>query len=422
MSAAALSREALKLMPGDDRGQQIHLANLIVLNLGGSSDQEDELTRETRALTRAATLGDVYAAAMAIVSLAVVQIRQARLRDANKTFQHLLHLAHEKGEALGQSATLVTGIAYLGQGDLEREWNHLDSAREHLERGISLVAEGGDPGLLIDGYLVLARTAMAMRDDDGALRCLDEAERLARQLSSAPDMAWIHTQTTSFRTRYWLIHGDMPAAARWAKESRIRPGHDIDYRLLHAYTTLARFLTADDKPGEAFELLERLLGTMEETGLTGSIIEILSLQALALSALNDSTVAVNTLAKALDLAEPGGYIRLFADEGALMEQLLRQVMEHGIRPDYTNRLLAAFAETDSQLFTGSGSLIEPLSERELEVLRLVVAGLSNRDIAEELFISLNTVKWHTKNIYEKLQVHNRAQAIARAHELGLIKS
>jgi LuxR family maltose regulon positive regulatory protein len=283
------------------------------------------------------------------------------------------------------------------------------------------MAESGNPGMLMDGYLVLARTAMAMRDDSGALSYLDEAEQLARQLSSTPDTAWIYTQTTSFRARYWLMQGDMVAAARWVRESRLQTGDDLDYRMVHAYATLARFLTADNRSGETLVLLERLLNGLEETGLTGNVIELLSLQALALNAQNKHKLASDTLARALSLAESGGYLRLFVDEGEQMKKLLRHVARQGVEADYVDRLLSAFAETDNQIFAPPQPLIEPLSERELEVLRLVVAGLANRDIAEELIISLNTVKWHTKNIYGKLQAHSRAQAIARAYELEIIK-
>jgi LuxR family maltose regulon positive regulatory protein len=421
-SAADLSLEALELIPREDKVLQSRMANLIALNLGGAIELEDDLATATRDLTRAATLGDVYAAATSTVIMAVVLMRQARLHEAATTFQRVLQLIHEKGEKIRQSTSLVTGIAYLGLGELEREWNDLDAATDNLERGINLVAEGGDLGTLMDGYLVLARTALANRDDSGAWSYLDEAERLAMKLSNTPNTSWIHTQMTSFRARFWLIQGDRTAAARWVRESGIQVSEDLDYRLHHAYATLARFLTADNRPGEALELLVRLLDGLEETRMTASVIELLSLQAVALNVQNKSAPAANVLARALSLAKPGGYTRLFVDEGAPMEKALRKIAKQGVEPDYVDRLLRAFAEIDDQIFSRPQALIEPLSSREVELLRLVAAGLSNREIAEELIISLNTVKWHSKNIYGKLQVHSRVQAIARAHELGLIKS
>ena len=179
---------------------------------------------------------------------------------------------------------------------------------------------------------------------------------------------------------------------------------------------------------EAMGLLERLLQAAEAGGRTGSVIEILVLQALAHEAQGDSPSALAPLERALTLAEPEGYVRVFVDEGTPMARLLSEAAAHGIMPGYTGKLLAALeAESrigsdDSPRLTAPASqpLVEPLSERELEVLQLIAQGLSNREISERLFLAIITVKGHNRNIFRKLQVRRRTEAVARARELGLL--
>jgi LuxR family maltose regulon positive regulatory protein len=179
---------------------------------------------------------------------------------------------------------------------------------------------------------------------------------------------------------------------------------------------------------EAMGLLERLLQAAEEGGRMGSVIEILVLQALAHEAQGESPSALVPLERALTLAEPEGYVRIFVDEGRPMAQLLSEAADHGIMPDYTAKLLAVFeaeehkSAGESHLPPGlpSQSLIEPLSQRELEVLQLIAQGLSNREISQRLFLALITVKGHNRNIFRKLEVRRRTEAVARARELGLL--
>jgi LuxR family maltose regulon positive regulatory protein len=194
------------------------------------------------------------------------------------------------------------------------------------------------------------------------------------------------------------------------------------------YMVLARILVAQGRLDETARLLQRLFEIAETGGHTSRAIEILALQALSLQAQEDTDQAITTLKKALSLAEPGGFIRTFVDEGLPMARLLYEAVTRGIAPDYARRLLAAFpvAEpepTDSSKTQAPKSeLVEPLSERELEVLQLIAEGLSNPEIAARLFLSLHTIKVHAHNIYGKLGVHNRTQAVTRARALGLLPS
>jgi LuxR family maltose regulon positive regulatory protein len=224
-------------------------------------------------------------------------------------------------------------------------------------------------------------------------------------------------------------------AFRWAREFQLSVENDLSYLREFDHITLARVLSAryrsDRANGSisgAMGLLERLLKAAEERRGKGSVIEILVLQAMAYHAQGDLPAALLPLQHALALAEPEGYVRMFLDEGSSMLQLLGEASTREIMPDYTGKLLAAFeaeqlrSAGESPLPTSPAlhPLIEPLSQRELEVLRLFRTELSGPEIARELVIALSTVRTHTKNIYSKLNVNNRRAAVKRAEELHLI--
>jgi LuxR family maltose regulon positive regulatory protein len=193
-----------------------------------------------------------------------------------------------------------------------------------------------------------------------------------------------------------------------------------------AYTTLARVLIDQGEMGKAYGLLVRLQDDAEIGGRKGDLIEILALQALSFQAKDDTDQAITTLEKALTLAEPEGYVRVFVDEGPAMARLLYEALSRGISPDYIRRLLAAFPDTEpeqtdpTKFPAPESEWVEPLSEREIEVLQLVAEGLTNKEIATRLYLSLNTIKVHTRNINGKLGVKNRMQAAARARALGIL--
>jgi LuxR family maltose regulon positive regulatory protein len=199
-----------------------------------------------------------------------------------------------------------------------------------------------------------------------------------------------------------------------------KPPHEMEYMVL------ARILVAQGRSDQAVRRLGGLLEGAYARGHTSRAIETLNLQALALQAQGAAEQAITALGRALSLAEPGGFVRTFVDEGPSMASLLYQAVACGITPDYGRRLLAAFAITEpdetasSQTAAPGPDLMEPLSEREREVLELLAIGLSNREIASRLFVSLNTVKAHTRSIYGKLGVHNRTQAVAMARTMGVL--
>ena len=234
------------------------------------------------------------------------------------------------------------------------------------------------------------------------------------------------------RAQLDLAQGNLSAAIRWANGSGLSAEDgDLPYPRESEYLTLARVRIAQARSDPAalflqqtLSLLDRLRESAEAKARTGSVLEILALRALALEACGDRTGALSTLEQALVLAEPEGYIRLFVDEGAPMLALLRQAQAHSTVPGYIATLLAAFGEAvpadRSSLAPASESLLEPLTEREREVLRLLLEGASNREIARRLVLSVNTVKRHVYNLCGKLGVQSRTQAIARARTLNLL--
>jgi len=272
----------------------------------------------------------------------------------------------------------------------------------------------------------MARIKEAQGDLDGALALLDQAER-EQVTSPDPDLRPV----AALKARVWVAQGRLAEALGWVRERRLSAQDDLSYLREFEHLTLARVLLAqsagdraDHSPREAMALLERLLHAAEAGGRTGSVIEILVLQAHAHRMRGDIPAALVPLERALTLAEPEGYVRTFVDEGASMRDLLRHATAAGIGGAYARRLLAACEEP-----VGPGSaaskgitagLAEPLTAREVEILRLVAAGLKNQAIADHLVISVATVKRHIANTYGKLAVDHRAAAVARARDLHLL--
>jgi LuxR family maltose regulon positive regulatory protein len=222
------------------------------------------------------------------------------------------------------------------------------------------------------------------------------------------------------RVRLWLAQGNLAAASQWLREYDLSPSDRVDLAREVEQLAVVRVLLALDQPAEALPLLDRLLQGAEQAGRMRSLIEILVLQALARRIQGDADRALSALARALALAEPEGYVRTFVDEGEALARLLHRALMRGIAPGYVGRLLAASGESAQSGATVAQALVEGLTERETEELRLIAAGLSNREIARELVVAVSTVKSHINHIYGKLDVKNRTQAISRARTLGLL--
>lgn len=368
--------------------------------------------------------GNIADAVNGAIALATIRITQGHLREAMSTYERALRLATEQGGP----ALAVRGAVDLNIGisELYYEQNDLQTATQLLLRSKEL---GEFNGLRQNRYrwrVAMARIRQAQGDLDESLDLLHEAERMFMS-DFSPNVRPV----AAFVTRVWIAQGRLGEALHWAQEQGLSAEDDLSYVREFEHITLARILVAhyrndrdDCSIREATRLLGRLLKAAEDGGRMGSAIEILALQALANQMRGDIPAALLPLERALKLAEPAGYVRIFLDEGADMAQLLRHAAVHGIAPDYAGKLVAAMGgeqlggTVESRSLTPQ-SLIEPLSQRELEILRLFKTELSGPEIARELVIALSTVRTHTKSIYSKLNVNSRRAAVRRAIELGL---
>jgi LuxR family maltose regulon positive regulatory protein len=370
-------------------------------------------------LRRAGHVADTFGCAIA---LADIRIAQGRLGDALRTYEQGLKLSVGQG-ALEQGGPVLRGTAdmYVGISEIHRERDDLPAATRDLLRSQELGEHMGLPQNPHRWRLAMARVREAEGDLDGALDLLDEAER--RYINDFfPNVRPI----PAMKARVWVAQDRLGEAHGWVRERGLSVEDDLSYLSEFEHITFARVLLAQYAAerearflDEATGLLERLLQAAEEGARTGSVIEILVLRALTSQTQGDSPAALASLQRALTLAEPEGYVRIFVDEGPPMASLLRMAAKQEIARSYVRRLLAAVNKSEDTA-PGQQGLIEPLSERELDVLRLLGTDLDGPDIARELVVSLNTVRTHTKNIYAKLGVNNRRAAVRRAQELDLM--
>jgi len=409
---AELARAALELLPAEDSVTRGWAA----IYLGLTSYQSSDLGAADQALSEAVAIGQgsghSHVAVWALTNLAALQMDRGRLFKAGETLRHALQLAEEYADRTGHRLP-TSAIAHTYLGVLLSQWNRTDAALEHLRTGVELSERRGEPLRLAASYLHLAAVLQSMGDTDGALDAIDKAKRAAAN-SLSP---WIAARVARVEALVCLQQGDTEAASRWA--TMHQEGLDdyidqVDYWsgcLVHA-----RIHRVQGRLAEALGLLAQVSEAAEAAGGIHYLIGSLTLQAIVLQEQGRLDRALATLERALSLAEPEGYVRIFIDEGEPVAQLLRQAAARGLQVSYVCKLLAAFTETAPL----SPSMTEPLSERELEVLRLLAAGLSNREIGEQLFLAVGTVKKYTSNIYGKLGVHKRTLAVARARELGLL--
>lgn len=360
------------------------------------------------------------------VTLADIRITQGRLREAMSIYEHGLQLAKKPGAPIFRGAADM----HVGMSELYREHNDLDSAEQHLLKSRELGELNGLPKNPYRWRVAMARIRETQSNLEDALDLLNEAEPLYVS-DFSPNVRPIQ----ALKARVWIKQGKLEKALSWAHERKLSVEEEPSYLREFEQITLARILLsqyqndhAESSLNDAIGLLERLLKSAEAGGRMGSVIEILILQALANQMQEDIPAALSSLEHALKLAEPEGYIRMFVDEGPNLATLLREALVKGVMSDYAGRLLLAIeaerigmdVETPPSAEPASSSLIEALSQRELDILRLFKTELSGPEIAQELVIALSTVRTHTKSIYSKLNVNSRRAAVKRASELGLI--
>ena len=404
--AIALSQRALEQLPAEDSfGRGIAAHNLAAAyRHGGDLDAAQQAFAEASA--RFESAGASHHALMAMCLQGDVQEEQGRLHQAAQLYRQVLRLAGQHAEPGGASLP-VAGWALVGLGRILREWNDLEAADQHIQEGIRLGDSLGLPDFTANSRAALAHVRFSQGEVAGALALLQEADLAVRRAAWPRELAAVG----ALMVRVWLAQGELDSALHWVQT--IDPGVHP-----HPAETLARarvWLAQGDA-----DAARALLGRLREAGAR---IEALVLEAFAWQH-DDLERALALLAEALTLAEPEGFVRLFVDEGTPMQALLsalghRRLPTRALRA-YVGRLLEALSPRPRAQAMAGADVIEPLTARELEVLQLMAEGLSNRDIASRLFVGVTTVKKHSTNIFDKLDVSNRSQAVARARKLGLI--
>jgi ATP/maltotriose-dependent transcriptional regulator MalT len=417
-ATVAQAQRALEVALDDDHVVRAGAAGFLGIAFwtGGELDAAHRAWSEcVTGLERAGHVSDALGATLALGDICMVQ---GRLSDALRAYEHGLALVPE------QSRALVRGAAdmYAAMSEVFRERNDLEGARRLLLESQELGEHAAMPQHPYRWRVAMARLRQAEGDHAQALALLDEAERLYAG-DFFPDVR----PRAALRARVWITMGDPRQARGWAREAGLSPRDELSYLREFEHITLARLLLAAAKAGDDEKqsraqvrgLLGRLHDAAETGARTGSLIEILILEAIAAAGGGDSASALAALEQALTAAEPEGYVRLFVDEGPAMTVLLRDAYRRGITPGYVSGLLAG-REPPTARPDGTQRLLEPLSDREMEVLRLLASELSGPDIASHLYVSVNTLRTHTKHIFSKLDVNTRRAAVRRATELGLL--
>ena len=425
-STITYAQQALALLPTADEYERGTTAAILGLAYWASGNAEAAHRSFAEGLQAFQKLGGIQITISATFILANMQMAQGLLQTAIETCEQALQLvAQQPGPML-----LGTAELYLALSELHYEQGDLATANQLLLKGESLREQISISGADYMWWLIKAQLTAAQGDLDTALNQLQEAAQLYRR-SPVPDVRPI----AALKVRWGLRQGWLTKALHWVKECGLSADDEPSYLREYEHLTLARVAIAqyrhngtDDAINPILDLLTRLLNAAEAQNRTGSTIKILVVLALARDALGEVEAAISALEQALILAEPEGQVRFFAECGTPMVRLLQAAKTRNITLAYTQRLLTA-AETWGQqppkssslpISSASPSLIEPLSQREMEVLRLLSTELSGPEIARELVVALSTVRTHTKRIYSKLNVTNRRAAVKRATELDLI--
>ncbi len=366
-------------------------------------------------------LGNQEFAIASAFAVADMQVTLGRLSGAEKS----LRQAIQQAAALGQEAEFITAHHHLGLAMLAHERGDEAETAQRLQ----IAADMGQRTTLVDWThrwnLAQARQKESAGEWDAALSLLDEARR-GYVKNAIPMLQPIEAH----KARVYLKQGRLDKAQAWVRERSISTGDEVRYLNEYNHLTLARVRLAEGSLVGVNDLLEYLLALAETQKRAGSMIEILLTQALVHQAQDNHAQALAALERALALAEPEGYLRTFVDEGEALGLLIsdfRLTIATRAHPllNYVDKILAAFLQpagglSQSTITNKASEIIEPLTDRELEVLRLIAKGHSNTEISQRLYLALSTVKGHNLRIFNKLQVQNRTEAVARARELGLL--
>ena len=416
-TTVAHALRAIDLSAEDDPFTRAAASGLLALASWTAGDLEAAHRLYVECSTGLERLGFGADAIGSTMAMADIRRGQGRLTEAMHTYEQALR---ERGHS-AERTTLGAADLYVCMSEVSFERNDLAAATRQLRHAQELGEHNGLRQNRHRWRIAAARLRYTEGDPDDAIALLDDAARLYNGSDFAPNVRPI----PALKARMQLADGRLREATAWVRARGVTSADELSYVQEFEHITLARVLIAQQRAGaadslaEAVDLLERLLLSAQADARLGSVIEILLLQAVALQLRGDMNAAVGCLQRAVTLAEPEGHVRVFVDEGTPVATLLRNlVKQHGAR-SHAGRLLAAMSDRE-QGSSAAQPLIEPLSERELEVLRLLGTDLDGPEIARELVVSLHTIRTHTKHIYAKLGVNSRRAAVRQSRELNLL--
>jgi LuxR family maltose regulon positive regulatory protein len=415
------ANEAFEYLPEEDLSWRSSAANALADAQVFIGDLKAAYRTRAEALEISKAAGNEYHIRIANLKLAIVLRQQGRLQQVKDICQKEIQLASDSR----MSHPVAHGLLLAIWGELLAEFNDLDGAIHNASKGLERSEQGGDVAGIGWSCLCLIRVLFSMGNLTGAEDIVQKIENTSREYDFPP---WIASIMEGWRGRILLAQGNLDMASQWAEGRRIGPDEEISHLNEMEYIGLIRVFINQERFEEVINLLQPLLDTENSMGRVWREIELLILKSLAFQAMSDTDQAMIALEQALALAEPEGFVRIFVDEGPSMARLLYEALSRGIAPDYVRRLLAAFPVSEPEgtvpmkSQVDQSDLIEPLSEREIEVLQFIAEGLTSREIAARLYLSPNTVKVHTRNINGKLGVNNRVKAVAKARTLGILPS
>ncbi len=419
------AQDALQLLPKDDHMARAWSASLLGSMLRETGVYSEAATALMESVNLSVEAGNYNLAIDALWELSGVYQMQGRLHKTFETCERALILEEEYVKKTGRRLP-ATGYTYTRLTSLLFERNELARAREYAQKAVDRISRWGQIDARVWSYLNLARVQQALHENEALESSLNIAQEAVQNLSS---LYRVHAESMEARIR--LLQGDLEAAQEWADRSGLRSDDEIQIHDSLAYGILASILVSKGMHGEkasleeASKLLEKLGSLYEAVGAKTQLIQTLIQSSIVLYTDEELDSAIEQIGRAITLAEPEGHIRVFVEGGKPVADLLQMVPSRERRSGYVSSLLEAISSkpdvSEYEELAVGPALIEPLSEREQEVLRLLSTHLSSKEIARELYIAVSTVRTHIKNIYSKLGVHSRLQAVTEAERLGLLR-
>jgi len=412
--SAQYARQALDLLPATEQAW----CSIVTITLGDACAAQGQMAAaqqiRAEALKLSQSAGNPFILLIANLNLAETLWQQGQIMTVLEICERQMQFAtdHDLAE------TPIIGWLLGLWGAALAELNQLEQALELTRKGAELAERGQDMFYLSYSYLYWVRVLFAAGD-------WSTAESLLQEMAHTDALAhWVTTQLSAWQIRIWLAEGKLAVATQWLNEISLSIDGELPFVHEAEYVAVARVLLAQGRLDSAADLLTRLQGVAEVGGRYLRVIELLLLRASAAHSNDDLPQALTLLKQALNLGESRNIIRTFVDEGSALARLLYSVVKQDIAPDYVQRILAAFPveapqQSEAEPFQET-EWLEPLTDRELEILQYVAEGLTNQEIGKRLYLSPNTVKTHLRNIFGKLDVNNRVRAVAKGRMLGII--